>query len=125
MRDSIFNEPAEDLPQLKNLKQVLFVNKVRPIPANLTRFCHLIKLDLMVFLVSHFNLLSVAFILNAAPQLQKFHLALQRVVHYGKVTWEYTEQLYPQLKEVEISGFRHRCNSLGLAIYLLKNAVGL
>ncbi|KAF9615964.1 hypothetical protein IFM89_027370 [Coptis chinensis] len=78
-KDSIFNGPADDLPQIRNLKQVLYV-----------------------------------------ARLQSMR------VHDDNVTWEFSEQLYPQLKEVELSGFCDRCcNLMGLATYLLKNAVGL
>ncbi|KAK9273530.1 hypothetical protein L1049_018340 [Liquidambar formosana] len=93
----------------------------------MSTFSHLKQLELFVLLTCDFDLLSIGFILNGSPHLQKFHLGLYQneLVEFQIEKKEYTKHLYHQLKEIEISGFSDQWIVMELAIYLLNNAVSL
>ncbi|KAL5719350.1 hypothetical protein ACHQM5_012141 [Ranunculus cassubicifolius] len=123
--NKFLTEVAEDFPQIQNLTQTMMVNMRILRPRIPSTYQYVRKLELMVFLVREFDLRSIIFILNAFPCLQKFHLMMQCWNIKKEVKWEYSEELFYHLEGVEISGFVDACNSMELAIYLMKYAPGL
>ncbi|KAK9266884.1 hypothetical protein L1049_027143 [Liquidambar formosana] len=124
------NEFAKDLSQLQILSLMLYTwegQRTLRIPANMTKFSRLKQLKLFLVLTLDFDLLSVRFILNASPHLQKFHLGLhyQRAGKGQMKKKEDIKHIYHQLKEIKISGFSDRWIVKELVKYLLNNAVSL
>ncbi|XVF23880.1 hypothetical protein REPUB_Repub13aG0077600 [Reevesia pubescens] len=124
--DFVFEALAKAVPHLENLSLCFFTTKDGPIPENITEFSCVKQMDLFVYVSSDFNLLSLTYILNAAPLLQKLHVSLCWGYPRGpRQPRTYNRHVHRQLKEVEISGFHNKENQVELAIYLLHNCIAL
>ncbi|KAL5720571.1 hypothetical protein ACHQM5_013233 [Ranunculus cassubicifolius] len=125
-KDYIFYGLSTDLPQLQSLSLFLIANRRRQIPTYTSKFCHLKELELFLLLDSTRDIFSTTSILNVCPCLQKFHLGVRHEnSRHPLVNQDVSEGYYYKLREIEISGFRDRCNLLDFAIYLINHAVGL
>ncbi|OMO50322.1 hypothetical protein COLO4_38129 [Corchorus olitorius] len=123
--DFMFHEFPEAAPHLEILSLTLFSNKVQ-LSQNITKFNSLKSLELEVYVVSDFNLISLANFLNAAPLLQKFHIEFVWWKNITKrILTTSAGHVHPHLKEVEISGFCNNKYQVELALYLLHKAIAL
>lgn len=124
-----FHKLAEELPQLPMLSLLLNSRSMEPLHDNMAKFLQLKELEIKISVYPDFDLLSVAFILDACPGLEKFCLLLKEENSRHHLLpperREISRQCYNELKEVEISSFRNRWNALDLVLYLLNSCTRL